>query len=375
MLRALIATAACAGTAGTAFAGGIDRAGQRVDILYKDGNYAEASVAYTTPDVTGVDVPSPLPSRYRYDNVADDFTSYGFGIKFDVNDRLTIALTGAEDFGSDIVYSGNPATSMLGSTSAIADTYSTTLMARYKLTDNFSLHGGVRRDVADGTITLGGLAYGRVNGYKVRLSEDDGYGYLIGGAYEIPDIAFRLGVTYNSKIRHDFKTTETLSGASLGKSDRTSVDTPQSVNIDFQTGIAPDTLLFANIRWAEWSEFKIEPEKFNSVTGTGLVTLEDSTTYTIGIARRFNERFAASASFLYEPEQSDDLVSPLAPTNGFTALAVGASYRVENIEFSGGVRYTWIGDARPETGTPDTARASFTGNDAVSIGFKIGYYF
>lgn len=375
MLRAMIAATACAGTAGAAFAGGIDRAGQRVDILFKDGNYAEASLANTSPDVTGTDVRSLLPVQNSYDNVAGDFTSFGFGVKVDANEQLSLALTGAEDFGSDIVYDGDPTRSMLGGTRAIADTYSLTLMARYALDENFSLHGGVRRDVADGTIKLSGLAYGRVSGYKVRLGESVGYGYLLGGAYERPDIALRLAVTYNSKIRHDFKTTETLNGGTLGSSDKTAVDTPQSINVDFQTGIAENTLLFANIRWAEWSEFKIEPEKFKAATGTGLVTLEDSTTYTVGVAHRFTDEFAASASFIYEPEQSDDLVSPLAPTNGFTAVALGASYRVDNIELSGGIRYTWIGDARPETGTPDTARAVFNDNDAISVGVKVGFYF
>ena len=69
---------------------------------------------------------------------------------------------------------------------------------------------------------------------------------------------------------------------------------------------------------------------------------------------------------------SDSLVSPLAPTNGQTAISVGGRYKVtEKIDISGGVRYTWLGDALPETGTPDTPRGNFQDNNAVSVGLKV----
>jgi long-subunit fatty acid transport protein len=326
--------------------------------------------------VTGTDLPlGAFNSGYDYPNVADDFNSFAFGLKHDITDRFSLAFTGQEDFGSDITYDGDPRRTNLGGTSAIADTYALALIGRFAVTENVSFHAGVRRDTADGTISLGGLAYGSASGYKVELGEDVGYGYLIGGAYEIPDIAFRLAITYNSKIRHDFKTTETLNGRGLGASNPTDVDTPQSVNIDFQTGVAADTLVFASMRWAEWSEFKIAPERFEALTGSGLVSLDDSTTWTVGVGRRFTESFAARASFIYEDGGSDDLVSPLAPTNGLMGVALGASYRTGPVELSGGVRYTWLGDAKPETGTPDVARANFSDNDAVSVGLKLGYYF
>ncbi|QIE42553.1 hypothetical protein G5B39_11805 [Rhodobacteraceae bacterium SC52] len=380
-MKKLATVAVLAATAtSTAYAGGIDRVGQKADIIYKPGTYGEVSFSSTMPSVSGNDLPLATPrgtfnSGASYDSVADDFNSFGFGFKHDISDRFSVAFTGQEDFGSDIAYGGDPRRTNLGGTSANANTYALALIGRFKLNENVSFHAGVRRDTADGTITLGGLAYGRVSGYEVRLSENVGYGYLIGGAYEIPEIAFRVAVTYNSKIRHDFATTETLNGRSIGASEATDVDTPQSVNIDLQTGIAEDTLLFGSIRWAEWSEFKIAPQRFEGLTGSGLVSLDDSTTFQVGLGRRFTEAFSASASIIYEDGGSDDLVSPLAPTNGLTAVTLGGAYRVGNAEISGGVRYNWLGDAKPETGTPDTARADFSNNNAVSVGLKLGYYF
>jgi len=79
---------------------------------------------------------------------------------------------------------------------------------------------------------------------------------------------------------------------------------------------------------------------------------------------------------LNETEGDDDLVSPLSPTNGSYTFTVGGKYDLnENVAISGGVSYAVLGDARPETGTPDIARANFEDNDAVGVGIKIGYKF
>ncbi len=54
--------------------------------------------------------------------------------------------------------------------------------------------------------------------------------------------------------------------------------TPQSVNIDFQTGIAANTLAFANIRWVHWDQFAVTPtlleaSQYSTASRTNLKTL------------------------------------------------------------------------------------------------------
>ncbi|QDY68936.1 OmpP1/FadL family transporter [Qingshengfaniella alkalisoli] len=393
------------GGATATHAGGIDRSGQPLGVLFKEGNYLEFSVAHTNPDVSGEDLgqsppgfPFPYSSGLSYDSVAGDYTSYGFGLKYDINDRFSVSVIGAEDFGADIKYP-DEAGSLLGGTVANANTYAISVYGRYRIDDNWSVHAGLRADRADGNIKLNGLAYGGplqvdpatgqtvgggVSGYEVDLGERTDYGYAVGAAYEIPEIALRLAVTYFSSIEHEFKTTESFAvdvngdgvpdATNSSRSAKTKVKTPQAVNIDFQTGVAENTLVFGGIRWAKWSEFKIAPELFEQATGGGLVDLEDSTTYTIGVGHRFNENFSGSASFIYE-KPGDRLVSPLAPSTGLQAIALGGSYRIDQWEISGGVRYSWLGKAKAETGTPDVARAVFDDSTAVSVGMRVGYYF
>ena len=79
-------------------------------------------------------------------------------------------------------------------------------------------------------------------------------------------------------------------------------------------------------------------------------------------------------AFTYEPT-GKDLVSPLAPTNGRKAITVAGIYTMDKWKFTGGINYTKLGDAKAETGTPDTAVVDMEDNDAVSLGLRVGYRF
>nr|WP_255522120.1 outer membrane protein transport protein [Paracoccus sp. NBH48] len=208
-----------------------------------------------------------------------------------------------------------------------------------------------------------------------------GVGFVVGAAYEIPDIAGRVSLTYNSKVEHQFDTVESVNGTILGRS-TTTVDTPESLTLEAQTGVAADTLVFGSIRWVNWSEFTVNPRIFSRApTATdplgfnvtdGLVSLEDTTTYTLGVGRKFNETWSGSAALVYEPE-NDDLVSPLAPTNGRLGLTLAAVYTMDNMKITTGINYSKLGDARPQTG--GEPRAQMEDSDLLGIGIRIGYSF
>ncbi len=392
---ALLAT-----TASAALGGGLDRTGQPVDLLFAQGSYAEIAISRTMPallgDGTGRVAAWPLnpagriPGGTGYSGAGLDFSSVSAGVKVDLTERLSAALLFSQPFGADIEYDGDSDSTELGGTTATAHSDQLTAMLRYRFDDTWSVHGGLRIDRGSGDITLSGLAYGLpqaavpqgappfaggFNGYSVELAPRTDVGWLAGVAYEIPEIALRVALTYNSPIVHDFDTTEYYLGQKIGES-TTEVELPRSVNIDVQTGIAEDTVMFGSLRWAEWSEFRIDPELFAAASDTALVDLDDSRTWTLGLGRRFTEAFAGRVSVSYEATDSVDLVSPLAPTNGFFAIGLGGSYEVaDNVTLSAGARYSWIGNSRPETGTPDTPRARFEDNSAISLGLSVGYRF
>lgn len=393
-MRTFLLATASALAANTAAAGGLDRTNQPIGIIFEQGNYAELSFASTIAEIggTGVGITDPatgtvlLPAGTAYGDVAGAFNTAGGGLKYEFTDKFSLSLIFDTPFGSDVVYAGSPFTTELGGTSAISSSSSLTAVGRYKFSDRFSVHGGVRHQRITGNITLSGLAYGGLSGYNVDLAGDTAFGYVVGAAYEVPEIALRVAATYNSEITHTMPTTETVFGVPLfGPSLDTEVKSPASINLDFQTGLNKKTLLFGTVRYAKWSDLIISPQFFDDAATDGVVDgvgsgvsisdLEDTISYTLGIGRRLNENWSISGVIGYEPADDDDLISPLAPTNGNWSVGIGAQYRNENVVVSGGIRYTMLGDAFPETGTPDVARADFQDNSAITAGLKIGFFF
>ncbi|TFL18620.1 OmpP1/FadL family transporter [Jannaschia formosa] len=244
------------------------------------------------------------------------------------------------------VATGNPATQPLAQQiSAISPTFAQTVTA----VQNFAASGG----------------------YEVEVEQDWGVGVTLGAAYEIPEIALRMAVTYHSEVTHDTRGNETsiLFGGGVEQSNGLTFASPQSVNVEFQTGINEKTLVLAGVRWTDWDDFDVIPELLNS----DLANIDDSYRWNLGVARRFTDNFVGLASITYEKDLGSDTVSPLGPTDGQIGLSLGARYTSGNLNISGGINYTKIGDAF--AGVADQPVAFFEDNSAVGVGLKVAYEF
>lgn len=373
-----LATALMASGAGAV---GLDRSNQDITAIFEEGNVLELSFGKVFPELSGKDV--AVFGGGKYDNVGEDFLNVSTSAKMDFGNGFSGAVIIDQPFGADIDY---PTTALaLGGTMAQLDGHTITAVGRYQFNENVSVHAGVRRQTLEGDITLSGAAYGPLNGYSVALEENDATGYLVGVAYEIPEIALRAALTYNSAIEHDFDTVESIPAAlqaGLGLPAQvpstTTVETPESWNLDLQTGIAPDTLAFANIRYAAYEDTLVSPQVFSAATGgASLTNIDDNYQVQVGVGRKFSDMFAAQVAVGFEPE-GDERISPLDPTNGKRWISLGGAYNMETVTLSGGIRYTMLGDANPETRNPDGSisdRAEFSDNSAVAIGMSVAYRF
>ena len=365
MNRFLSSAAVIALSTSAAMAGGIDRSGQGLGALFEKGRYLELSFGYVQPDVSGNDVAAfgGGPSG----DVAADYAQLGLSYKYDINEKLSFALNVDQPFGADVLY--DTTSVALGNTTAVANATAVTGIMRYKFSDAVSVHGGLRAQKADAFIRLQGAAYGPLSGYEVNLSSDTALGYVVGVAYEKPEIALRVALTYNSAIEHEFETTENISAAVT----TTTTKTPRSVNLDFQTGVAAGTLVFGQIRWVDWTQMVLTPATFGAATGgASLINLEDTITYTLGVGRKFSDTWSGAFSLTYE-NSTGPLVSPLAPTDGRFGATLAGIYTRENMKITAGINYTMLGDADPATA--GAARANFSGNTALGIGVKVGFSF
>lgn len=351
----------------TVLAAGIDRSGQDLGILFETGRRIEFSFSTVTPEIRGRDLLGGSTG-----NVTEAYQQSALGIKSDVGGNWSWALIVDQPYGADLTY--GKASPLLGGTRVEEDTLAVAGLLRYRLNDHFSLHGGARLQQSSALIRLAGLAYGPVSGYQVKLEADSALAPIVGASFESPASALRLSVSYQHAVRHRLRTVESAPLAPLNGRSTTTVSTPRSVNIDFQTGISQSTLLFARWRWVRWSEFRVDPARFVAVTGEGLIDPEDADTWTLGLAHRLAPAWSLAVALEHEP-RGRRLSSPLAPANGRSGVSLAAIHSHADWRIIAGLSYHRLGNARLETGTPDVERATMRGSSALGFGLRIARSF
>lgn len=429
-----------------AFAAALDRSGQSIAAFLQPGNYFEAGISVLDPDVSGQEAGSSTTNR-QIGDMAGDYYFPSAALKFQLSDNFSFGLLYDQPFGADAEYSGNnvfvaaptdrvlstlPITTTAiggattGSTSVEVDTQNISMILGFQPTENFNIYGGGVYQTIKGNVKLRGSAYSVFNGYDANIKEDSAVGWLAGAAFQIPEIALKASVTYRSEIDHEFVANENLSLAtplaaalpglagqlpSLGLTPqqiagigqavtkfsaanaaegKTKITTPQSVNLDFQTGIMANTVAFANLRWVNWKDFSITPYKFgkaaeavgplvNRPNGFSLVEYEDDQiSATVGVGRKLNDQWAGNVSVGWDSGAGNP-VSTLGPTEGYWNVGLGVQYSpAPNYFIAGGVKYFMLGDAKAQTGAQAGGSdyvAEFEDNDAWAYGLKIGYRF
>ncbi|MDW3222043.1 MAG: hypothetical protein R8G34_04035 [Paracoccaceae bacterium] len=366
------ATVLCLVT-GAAQAGGIDRSGQSIEALFEEGRYLEFSAVSVSPDITG-EARTPFANGSGSGDIAPSYFRYGAAYKADINEQWSYALILDEPFGADVDYPS--ATGYFASTSnAEFTSQALTGLLRYKDRSGFSVYGGLRLQSAEANAAVNFVRPGALPPlfYNADADVHYGIGFVAGASYEKPEIALRVSLTYSSEISHSVDTVENVVGVG-SRSTSTEFETPQSLNLEFQTGVAANTLLFGGIRWVDWSDFALDPSLYQTVTGgSALLSYEeDVITYTLGVGRRLNENWSLAASVGYE-ENTGNLFTNLGPADGQTSISLAAIYTQGKYEITTGIRYFSIGDTT--TGVSGTPAADFDDNDAIALGVKIAYRF
>ena len=368
---ALLAGTACACLPGLAVAAGIERAAPSTRVLFEDGRYLEFSFSSVSPDLSGsggfVAGPTPAAPNGTGD-LFESYLSFGFAYKADLNDRLSYAVIVDDSVGVDTQYP-TVAGSIYSGTVAELNGIQVTGILAYDVSDRVKVYGGIRAQAIDANADLPFI--GAPAGYTVDAERDWSAGYLVGAAYQIPEIALRVALTYYSAIDHELASSEAVTGVT-SLDGTVEISTPQSVNLEFQTGIAEDTLLFGGIRWVDWSEFAIAPPLFSSpaVANQPLVDYqEDWVTYTLGVGRRFSETWSGAVQVSWEPAADYTPLTTLGPVDGRRSLSLAATYTEGPMKITTGVTYVKLGE------TSNFAGTNFSGGDAVGVGLRVGYTF
>ncbi|GLQ34364.1 membrane protein [Amylibacter marinus] len=386
------ATVALATTATGALAGGLDRATFSSAILFEEGTHAEISFATTSPKVSPqTDTAfggAALNSAWQ---VTERFNTGIVRFKTDLSDKVAIAFeVNNNPYGVDINYgafaaSAFSAVSDLASLSANLSSSAMTLSGKYKVTDRFSVIGALKlveiggsanvsvplaAGIGAGAVTSIGLADIGAGAGIVTLEGDSAIAPIIGVSYEIPDIALRVAASYELGVETNpivNSINPTYSGGAG------SIKTPDVMLLEFQSGVAKDTLVFGAIRRANWSDAQVTMSAVYD--NLQLSDFDDSTTYTIGVGRRFSDKFSGSLTLTHAPSDCDS-VSLLAPTCENNTLSIGGKYSVGNgTAISAGVSFRKYKTATSSSISPESGSIVFDGDTLRTVGVKVSRKF
>ena len=369
-----------------AMSGGWEASRLDTSMMYNDGGYAEigtSSISYSINGTTQAAVEHKM---------ANDQTRTALGFKqqfgdFDVG--LSRYMSGAIQLDGQATAAQaagcSPLTLVVAPCSVVpsADVEATSLalMARYRINDNMSVLGGLNRySVSDANVTT-------LSGYYV-VSGDE-MAPVAGAAYENKEIALRVELLV--QVETDMALTAASSVAAAVPTTAVSGATmviPQTITLNFQSGIAEDTLLFGSVHQADWDTAQIAiPENTAGINPAGgTLTVDDvgsdfssRTAYSIGVGRKINETLSVLGSYSTEDGGGATSNDPFTLTDGSQTIGVGARYTQDNMTITGGYSYTKVGDVTvthlAAPGVPSGLTATYADNKVTGIGIKIGFSF
>ena len=350
---------------GMAQAGGWDRSGQDTSIILKEGNLLEVTSASVNPNVTGIySAPAPVAGVATGEAVPNySFTTFGF--RTDISDNMSLAIIQDTPFGAEVSWTDGG----YDGVKAKVNSSATTLLMSYDL-DNVTVYGGLKNQSFDASATvLPTLLY-----YSITSTPDTSLGYVLGAAIEKPEIAMRVALTYHSAVKHDVAVVET-SPYGANKASTLSAKTPSSFNLDFQTGIAANTLLFGTIRSVKWTQTLLRPTEYAKYAGSPSLKefTQDTVSYSLGLGRKLSDHWSGAVT--YGTESAEGVAGgPLGPTDGYSKMGLGVTYTGEQATITLGMQKVNLGDTSAEA-AGGAYKAAMSSNTALVSAVKVGYKF
>ncbi len=379
-----------------ALAGGFDRGGVKIDQLFDQQRFTyENEVTYVFPQRTikNVERVNNLggglglqPQQTSSIDVDSDYVVPRIGFKVALGDSVDCLASYSHPYGADAEYGLNNA-------------YSPTAVEFSVESEDFGLTCAYKIQTSIGQFrAIGGVSYLEVDAFQSRQTfgdlailgdvvtiptppnvppipavntqglgifqlSDEAFGWRVGAAYEIPEIALRASLVYSSRYELDglSGTVDTTAVGGFGTITPVSASTeiPQALEFKFQTGINPKTLLFGSVKWQQWSNLGIVPISGVTSPTTGQLLdnisfdplYRDGITASVGVGRRFNEKLSGQAAFGYDRGTSTISGSQ---TDTYT-LSGGISFTpTDNLELKLGglVGLLTSGSSSPSGGDP-----------------------
>jgi long-subunit fatty acid transport protein len=354
---------------------GLERVNIDPSFMFTEGSTAEIGFGNVSPSLPAV---KGTGSAFTFQSGLDVATSFSVltgSVKTELGDNFDLGLfytSQGNGVGIDYGTIGSEADVTI---KADLEIPTLAMIGKYQINEAMSVFVGAKQSTVKkgATLKLGSDTSAISGNGNVlpdvtshwELAKKSGIGAIYGAAYEMPEIALRVVLTIEDDI--DLAVPATSKGG-LASTGTATASIGDAMSLNFQTGIAEDTLLFGNIRRSSWADNQV---KVPTPAGLAQVSsFSDGDSYSLGIGRKISDDLSVSISGFYDGS-SGGAVSELAPTGATRTLSVGGKYAIaDNADLSLGGSYSKRGDVL--TGT---YKASLTDSEVISLGAKLAFSF
>ena len=372
-----------------AFSGGWETGRLDTSFMYEEGGFGQFGVLSVNYDVGAV-IQHPSANKHT---MAKNQNRSSFAVKMGLG-NFDLGLTRYHSGAIQLDGQGgnldgcNPATAAIALCSVVpsADVtiYSTAYLARYSINENISVFGGLNQfALGDATVTT------IAGHYKVDAKTENVTTF--GAAYELPTIALRVEAVFQEETKTSLSASSSLSPLlPTTPISGASYTVPETMTLNFQSGIAEDTLLFGSIHQQNWDTAQIvipsNPAGINPVTFAADApvsavgsSFSNKTAYSIGVGRKLSDKLSVSLSYSREDGSGPTTDDPFTLSDGSQGITVGARYTMDNMSLSAGYNYTTAGDVNVihevAPGVPSGLTANYSDNTTSAIGFRVAFSF
>ena len=195
------------------------------------------------------------------------------------------------------------------------------------------------------------------DGFSNLNGNDWAFGYNFGALIQ-PGPQTNIGITYRSRVQHDFEggvnysvpAPLNLSPNFQNSAARAKLTLPDSVGLSITQGIGPKLQVSADVDWTNWSQFKT----LNAFRDNGTLIASTPQHYhnsvfaSLGAAYTMTEKLTLRAGTAYDKSPvSNAYRTARVPDDDRYWLAVGASYKVlPNVTVDGGYAHIFVHSPR-----------------------------
>lgn len=382
-------------------AAALEQSGQNIGFFFEPQNYAEISHAIVIADVQGYIQKNQFMQQFAMEDFStgdlienEHMTSAA--LKLQLDPKISLGLSYDQPFAVDTSYEyqSNIQTPYAYHESADIKfkSQNITALLGYQPNQNWNIYAGLAHQQFSGHLALQGENYSILNGYHAKFESDAAWGWLTGINYQIPEYAMRASITYRSAIQHKNKTIESFN-TGLVKQPFSQIQTPQSVNIDLQTGITSKNVIYGSLRWINWQNFRIQPPEFNSliqlialipeysdISGTQMIEYDkDQWSGKLGLAHQWQDNWLNALEVIWD-SGVDNPASTLNPSDGYWGIGLANLYKVnQKIDITGAVYYLDFNKPKPNSNDSSfqnfSSLSSVENNTAWLLALRLGYHF